>query len=331
MNASKQPFVVSALLCVALAGLFAVRFVMLPLPVEAPDVSGMPLASLLTSLTIVYPKIAAGLAAALVVWILFLVVKLSARYAPVTSRNYLPPQIFLIAAGGTVLSSQTLASLLAALLLVSALWHFCASFGKGLRLEDVFRGGLWLGIIPLLYAPAAAIVLLLVPILLGIFQRGPREWVVCLVGLFMSVPAAGFVHWAIGAPGDWIYRELWRLCVEAPGVPYYMQVPQQNWLPAAGVFLMALVGIGWASGNKMEIRKSSYRYMSAVGATFFVLLASVAVPGASFSVLPMVGVVAAVSVPWSFSGHWATLSTLIYCVILASVLALDLGSLLMIF
>lgn len=314
-------------MCVALAALFVARFVLAPLPLEAPQVllPGMPLAADLTRLSSEIPWLAASLAAIFVIWTLVIIVQLSVKYAPVTSRNYLPPQIFLIASGGIVVSGEALASVMAAWLLVLAIRQFVFSLHKDFRFEECFRAGLYLGIIPLLYAPAAVVVVVMAPVALSIFRRSFREVIVCAVGLFLSVPIAGYIYWAMGAPADFIYRELWRCASQAPITPYYMQIPQSLGLIAIGVLSLALVGVIGMLSHKKGTRKTPYKYISSVSFVLLLLIGSAAIPGTSPTIVPLVAVAVALTIPYAFSGRWAVISTMLYCLTVACILALDLA------
>jgi hypothetical protein len=326
MNASRQSFPVSAVICVLMAALFVARYRLAPYPVEAPFEGGMPLAVALTRFSVAHAGWAAALGAVVVLWTLLVVVQLSVKYAPASSRNYLPPQIFIITAGALAISGEALAALFAALLLTLATRRFVSSFHKGYDFPEVFHAGFYLGLIPLLYAPAVVPVVAIAIAALVIYRRTFREGVVCLAGLFFPLPAAGFIHWALGDGGGFIYRELWQ-CTLAPR-PVAGQMPE--WaatvagLTGVLVVSLALVGIIWVAGHKKSIRKTPQKFIGYTSVVLLLLAGSAVVPGTSTTLCALVAVPCAVSVPHAFAPGVSRLSTVIYCLILAAILALHL-------
>ncbi len=321
-NASRQSFPASAAICILMAALFVARYSIAPYPLEAPFEGGMPLAALLTRFSAEWPWIAAVAAALIVVWTLLVVVQLTVKYAPAASRNYLPAQIFLVGAAGVVISGEAPAALTAALLLVLAMRQFVFSLHKEYRFSEVFHAGFYMGLIPLLYAPAAVPALAAVVAALSIYRRSGREAVVCFAGFLLPVPAAGFIHLATGAEGDFIYRELWRCTVE--------QAVHQGVIPysAAGVaalpVILALIGIIRVLGHKKSIRKTPYKFIRHTSLVLLFAAVAATLPGASVSLAPLGAVLCALCIPYAFQGKQAIASTVIYCLIVATVSALNL-------
>jgi hypothetical protein len=322
MNASRQSFPASAAICILMATLFVARYRLAPYPVEAPFEGGMPLAALLTRLTTEWPWIAAVLALLVVAWTLLFIVQLTVKYAPAASRNYLPAQLFLVGAIGIVVSGEAPAALTAALLLTLACRQFVFSLHKEYRFSQVFHAGFYMGVIPLLYAPAAAAALGIVIAAMSIFRRSMRETLVCFAGFALPVPAAGFIYWAMGAEGDFIYRELWRCAAGRTMQPEF--VSYSATAVAALIVIIALIGIVRVFGHKKSIRKTQYKFVQHTSLVLLFLALSAAAPGTSTTLSTLVAVPCAMCVPYSFHGKTATVSTVIYCLIVAAVSALDL-------
>jgi hypothetical protein len=321
-NASRQSFPASAAICILMAALFVARYRLAPYPVETPFEGGMPLAALLTRFTTEWPWIAAALTLSVVVWTLLVVVQLTVKYAPAASRNYLPAQLFLVGAIGIVVSGEAPAALTAALLLALACRQFVFSLHKEYRFSQVFHAGFYMGVIPLLYAPAAAVALAVVIAAMSIYRRSMRETVVCLAGFALPVPAAGFIHWATGASGDFIYRELWRCSIERTVQTGLISISATA--VAALPVILALVGIVRVLGHKKSIRKTQYKFVQHTSLVLLFTALSAAAPGTSTTLLALVAVPCAMCVPYSFHGKTATVSTVIYCLIVAAVSTLDL-------
>ncbi|MDR2882273.1 MAG: hypothetical protein LBU98_00610 [Alistipes sp.] len=322
MNASRQSLIVSVLLCALLAALFVARWRLAPYALEAPCEGGMPLAAALTRFTVAHGWWAAACAAVVVGWTLLLVVQLSVKYAPASSRNYLPPQIFLVVAGGVAIAGEALAALLAAWFLVLSVRQFVFSFHKGYSFTELFHAGFWLGLVPLLYAPAAVWVVPVAVSALIVFRRLFREGVVCLAGVALPLPAAGFVHWAMGGEAGYIWQEVWRCTVEQPDVAFSLPFTTiAVALPVAALVASALVR---AAGMRNNIRKTPWKFVAFTALVLLWMAGSAALPGTSTTLAALWGVPCSVILPYAFAGHGAGASTAIYSLILAAVLALHL-------
>lgn len=277
----------------------------------------MPLAAMLTRLSVAWPWIAAACALLVVVWTLLIVVQLTVKYAPAASRNYLPAQLFLVGAIGIVISGEALASLVAALLLALAMRQFVLSLHKEYRFSQVFHAGFYAGSIPLLYAPAAVPMLVCAVAALAIYRRSVREVVVCFAGLLLPVPAAGFIYRMTGTEWGFIYRELWRCSTEHSA--HRWAVPDSAVAVAALVATLAVIGIVWTLTHKKGVRKKQYKFVRHTSIVLLFTAASAAVPGASTSLAPLVAVLCALCVPYAFQGKQAVTSTIVYCLIVAAV------------
>lgn len=325
MNASRQSFPVSALICTLMAALFAARYLLAPYPFETPFEGGMPLAAALTRFTVARPWLAATVAAAILIWTLLSVVQLTVKYAPAASRNYLPAQILLVCIGGVVVPGEALAAFAAVWLFTLASRQLVFSFQKGYRFRELFHAGFYLGAIPLLYAPATAIVPAIAVSALAIYRRSGREAVVCLAGLLLPVPAAGFIYWAFGTPFDHIYRELWRSATRPSTEAFFTApIPVSLLVIAAGVLAITLTGVFWTLTHKKSIRKTQYKFMQHTSFALLLLAFSALIPGTSSTITALAALPCALSVPYSFSGKVTAVSTSLYCFILTAVLVMDL-------
>ena len=323
-NAARQPFSVSAVISLLLAVLFAVRYAAEPYSFEASFTGGMPLTAALTRFSMEYPWPAALITVVIVVWILFITVQLTVRYASATSRNYLPVQLFIITACGITVPVEALASFLAAWLLVLSTRQFISSFRKEMRFEEVFRAGLYLGFIPLLYAPAA-LLLLLIPVAMSLYRRSARELTVCVAGALMPVPGAGFLYWACGESPSFVYRELWRCVSERPALPFPAEIPIVASVAAGLVAALVLIAVVWFLSHRKGMRTKQRKMMAHVSLMLLAVILSLPVPGSSPAVVPLAAVAAAMAVPYSFSGRQAGISSLLYCLLLVAVLTLNLA------
>lgn len=86
----------------------------------------------------------------------------------------------------------------------------CRNFEEGFRRSyafgDMFRGALFLGLVPLLYAPAAT-VLLTLPLLVFLFHRPAREVPVIVVGACLPLAISSYVWWGMGYDFDYVFQQ----------------------------------------------------------------------------------------------------------------------------
>jgi hypothetical protein len=121
-------------------------------------------------------------------------------------RCYLAIPILGIVACGILLSADYLTQSVALLLLVLASSNFYNSFHRHYCFERMFRGSLYIGLIPLVYAPAVAL-LFMVLLAILLFQRTLREAVVAVVGMMLPMLITIFIYWASGyEPSEPLHR-----------------------------------------------------------------------------------------------------------------------------
>ncbi len=322
-DASRQSFLTSALLCLPMAGLFVARFLVHPLPAETPFTEGMPLSAALAEFSVFHPILAAVLGAFIVGWTMLIVVKLALKYAPAGSRNYLTAHIFLIGAAGILVPGETLGASLCGWLLALATRQGVLSFHKGYRFAEVFRLGLYMGVIPLLYAPAAAMAVICTVACLMIFKRSGREAIVCFTGLLLPVPMAGFIHLAMGEAPGFIYNELWRCTTADTSGMFAGLIPVSGAVVAGLVLLMAFIGAGWALTHKRGMRKTPSKFVQYVSLVLVLLIASTAIPGTSPTLIPLLATASALAAPCAFSGKWTVVSSILYYVIVITIFAIN--------
>ncbi|MDR2912430.1 MAG: hypothetical protein LBV38_03915 [Alistipes sp.] len=339
MNAARQSLPISAAVCTLLATLFVTRWHLAPYPVEIPpavtqaaataQAAITPLAQAITDFSTTHPWLATACAVIIVGWTLLAIVQLTVKFSPAASRNYLPSQIFLAGAGGIVVASEGLAALTAAWIFALALRQAVFSFHKGFSFPELFHAGFWLGLLPLIYAPAAAIVLPVLIFAIGIFRRSGRELIVALVGLATPVAAATLIHHTMGADWDFVRQELLRCALTPRTADSLANVPRLNWIAATLIASIAAVGAGWALTHKMSIRKMQYKFAQHTFITLLMVAATAALPGTSTMLLAIATVPCALLVPYAFFGRAAGTSTLLYYLMMVAVCALALSPVLL--
>ena len=137
----------------------------------------------------------------------FLIGRSSVRAELYATRCFLAMPLFGVVSCGVLLSSDYLTQSLTLLLLALASRNYYNSFHRHYCFDRMFRGSLYVGLIPLLYAPGAGL-LLLIPLVVLLFRRTLREAVVALSGAILPLFFAGFIHWAAGGRFDGPVRQV---------------------------------------------------------------------------------------------------------------------------
>lgn len=326
LDAARQPFSITLIGSGLLLALFAARYFIAPYPIETPAATGMPLAAWLTRFSTANPRWSAAITLVLVMWISYIMIQLTVRYASATSRNYLPIPIFIITACGLFIPGETLAAYTAALLLILAIRQFISAFRKDYRFEEAFRGGLYIGLIPLLYAPAA-VLLLLVPVLMSLYRRSSRELAVSLIGAVLPTLGAWFILWVSGEGVWFLFTEFWR-SVSVRTIAWPPPFSIIFYICAGLAAVLVFTAIFWFVGNRKGMRTRQRKVMAHISLSFALIALSLGAPGSSLSVLPLLSIPAAMAIPYAFTDRQAALSTLAYYLLLLAVLALNLSPIL---
>lgn len=326
LDAARQHFSLALISAAVIAALAGTRYLAAPYPVEMLTSQGMPAADALTRLVSADRGWGAATIFLLIALTAYIIIQVTVRYSSATSRNYLPMPVFAAAACGIAFPPEMAASYLAALLLALSTKQFISTFSKEYRFQEAFRGGFYLGVIPLLYAPAI-LLLPLIPIAMGLYRRSVRELIVSIAGGVLPFAAAWFITWGAGS-GEWyIFTELWR-CLSGGGAAALPTTPAVSPILALCcavlVAVLALAGIGWFAANRKGMRTRQRKVMVHISAAFVLMCASLAIPGSSLSCLPLAAVPAAMAIPYAFSGKLTVASSLLYFLILGAVFALNL-------
>lgn len=154
-----------------------------------------------------WPALSAAVSVVLLIAAGFLVGRSTVRAELYTTRCFLAMPLFGIVSCGLLLSFDYLTQSLVLLLAALASRNFYNSFHRHYCFDRMFRGALYAGVLPLVYAPAAGL-LLLIPIVVVLFRRTLREAVVALTGALLPLFLLSFVHWAVGGAFDEPARQI---------------------------------------------------------------------------------------------------------------------------
>jgi hypothetical protein len=321
-NAARQSFPLTLASSTVLAALVSVRHAVSPYAVETPYTDGMPIAEWLTCWSVEHPVWSGIAVALLAIWTVLIITSLGMRFTSSSSRNYLPIPLFIIIACGIYLSHETLASQLAAWLFAQATSQFMLTFRKDYCFEEAFKGGFYLGVIPLLYAPAL-ILWVLVPFLATLYRRSVREFVVCVAGVVLPTLGAWFIGWVMG-DGVWhLFREWWRCVAHHSANAWPTEVSIMAIICVVFVVTLTAMALGWFLWRRKTVRARQRKMISHVVVATLLLTLSFALPGASISGMPLLGVGLSMLIPSAFISRQSSVASLLYLLLVAAVLSIN--------
>lgn len=123
--------------------------------------------------------------------------RIAIRYNLYGVSTCLPIPLYAVVACGIFSGGNYLTAFAASMLLALAAKNYCRSYCNGYGFDAIFRASLYLGLLPLVYAPATPLVLIL-PLAILLFKRTFREAVVAAAGLILPLLTACYVSWDMG-------------------------------------------------------------------------------------------------------------------------------------
>ena len=184
----RQPLGVVAATFVIMMACVVIRVTTAPYPAETDLAADMPLGRAIDSL---FPTGAAACTVGLVAAILnaTLLAGMIVRYSVSAVRTYLPMAVYAMTAYGICFPAGSVSATLVPLLLILGSTQMIAAFKRSYQFEHVFKSAFCIGLLPMLYAPALPLVLI-VPVTLVLYRRTLREAVVAAAGLLLQIGRA---------------------------------------------------------------------------------------------------------------------------------------------
>lgn len=161
-----------------------------------------------------FPRVAWGLWLVLHAATALTLGRMGLRHNLYTGNTLLPLPLYGMAACGIFIANDFLIGALCGFLLARAMRNFCVSYRNGYAFSSLFRGALYLGVLPLLYAPALPLLLML-PLVLFLFKRTSREWLVLFCGALLPLGLLCYLHWAVTGLA-WIPLRQMAACLTSP-------------------------------------------------------------------------------------------------------------------
>ena len=192
----RQPLGVVAATFVIMMACVVIRVTTAPYPAETDLAADMPLGRAIDSL---FPTGAAACTVGLVAAILnaTLLAGMIVRYSVSAVRTYLPMAVYAMTAYGICFPAGSVSATLVPLLLILGSTQMIAAFKRSYQFEHVFKSAFCIGLLPMLYAPALPLVLI-VPVTLVLYRRTLREAVVAAAGLLLPFFICSVVWWGLG-------------------------------------------------------------------------------------------------------------------------------------
>ena len=111
--------------------------------------------------------------------------------------QHVPMAVYAMTAYGICFPAGSVSATLVPLLLILGSTQMIAAFKRSYQFEHVFKSAFCIGLLPMLYAPALPLVLI-VPVTLVLYRRTLREAVVAAAGLLLPFFICSVVWWGLG-------------------------------------------------------------------------------------------------------------------------------------
>ncbi len=251
------------------------------------------LSSDIISLQNCYPIISTVVAAAIIIYGAMLNVAITTRYNLFGTASRLPIVLYVVLIVGFSTSSNILSPAIAGCVGTFALLDFFRAYENSGRTSKLFTGCFWLGVLPLLY-PTAIVLWVVAFALLILFVRSLRDIAVVIVGLILPIAATIYVRWLFGADikiesANFLHSLTYN---------YPFPTPLRMSHLVYSVSLAAISAI-LALFSFMQIERMSIRFVARTrlySTLLFILLATLTIPMASFSVESLVVVASPISI-----------------------------------
>ena len=283
---------------------------------EIPAVSA-PLGYYTAALRLSWPLLSAAASIVMLFVAGFLIGRSSVRAELYVTRCFLAMPLFGVVSCGVLLSSDYLTQSLTLLLLALASRNYYNSFHRHYCFDRMFRGSLYVGLIPLLYAPGAGL-LLLIPLVVLLFRRTLREVAVAVAGLLLPALTLCYVNWAAG--GEFLAQVAEPGSAFIAGTPLslFLSTPVQNLVLPGAVFLLDLTALLFFLSDIYALgTKPRLIFIFNISA-LLLTAAALCGPAATPATVALAAVPSAVLLPFMFVRIHRAIALPLYLLLLAS-------------
>ncbi len=316
MNILRQstPFcVVSA---IALAALAVVRGFVAPNAAEAVGASGMPLAVWIEGCRNVGLGLYIPLTIVAVTLCLVNTLSASLYNVDASGRSSLPLQVWVLAGCCVAFPMQSLSAYIGAWLMTVALKNIAKAYKRSYSFGPVFMASFMIGVLPLLYAPFAVLIVVL-PLVWLLAKRTSRELLVGMLGVMLPLFISSYVGWVRGGYFGSVYRHLGsEFCrgglFQSEAVGTLQIAVMVAWMALAVTFSLGMITSSRIMRSKARV--TGYIHIILLG----VLICTMSVGGSGLVVVPTLAVLLSQLAPKAFGKRFASLSSVVYLLFAAA-------------
>lgn len=295
MNVIRQSPVVNLATLAAIIAASVARAYFEPYDAESFADMATLLGSILDSWQTEHPV--AALAVAAVIWFIAgwsigLVVRVRELYFV---RTTITIPIYGIVACGIFIPHNYLLAAVSSLLFAIAARSYFDSFRDGYGFSQMFFGSLCLGVLPMIYAPATAL-LLLMPLAVVVFKRSAREAIVALTGLLLAPLTVCYLNWGAGGEFTAPLAQTAEALTATSGYRFFGALPAGA-ATLVGMLLALVLGAALISSANIYSMNSRARYITFYNMCAFVIaLATIALSSSTPAALGLIAVPTAMTV-----------------------------------
>lgn len=226
-------------------------------------------------------------------WVIGLVVRVRELYFV---RTTITIPIYGMAACGLYMSHNSLTAAVTSLLFAIAVRSYFDAYRDGYGFSPVFFGSLCLGLLPMFYAPAATL-LLLMPVAVVVFKRSAREALVAAAGMLFAPLAVCYIHWGAGGGFAEPVMQSIESLTRHSGYRFFGTITPGAAV-MAGYMLALVLGAALISSANIYSMNSRARYITLYNmCAFVVALSTLALPSSTATAFGIIAVPTAMTVP----------------------------------
>lgn len=217
-NVVRQPLLLAflSLLAIIIAALMQDSYA---IPAPTAMIS-TPIGDLLQSFQEDHPRWSQIVAGILIFLSGILTGRLTVRYGLYPMNSSLAISLYGLVACGILLGRDCLVEFSAAFVLLLSVRSFFACFRNGYAIGDSFRASLFLGFLPLIYAPTLPLVVLILPAAICL-RRTLREFFVSLCGVLLPLLVVCYIAWGLNYDPLAVPVQLWNAFLSDSGYHFF--------------------------------------------------------------------------------------------------------------
>jgi len=223
------------------------------------------------------------------------------RYSLYPAKTCIGISLFGFLGCGMALGDDMPVAIVTAYCWSRTLFHYLAALRNGYSFDRLFRGSMFLGMVPLLQ-PALTPLAAVLPMVLLLFKRTTREGIVALAGLLLVPLAAGYLCWACGLTFWEPLRPIVRV-MHLGGMMPWSQLPPYTYPVLGLTTLLVIYTLGCFIGDRYSSDNRKLVLLPLLFYLFLFCAALFALPleGSSATVLlALTAVVVSLLLPYLF-------------------------------